>query len=340
MDNQLKNFVEKFFINLGAQVILQGDYILVSNVPESFEKFYGKNSPYKFVFSSQKMSSDSSLVEKGSYTLKAISNYLENSGETTLLKINFECDGENEIRKRIKISNSKIKKFLPKKKYSIFFRFTFHTTYQYLNKKKKIINEIYVHEGKIINGNLKDYPVSEGKRNEIRIPDIKESYFIAKEELKNKLVEETEKFKEKLSGKLNREIERIEKHFSNEEEEIEINLKKAEEKLEELLIEADSSKISRQKSLIKNLKEKLNIEEKTREKNQAILIEKNRYGLNVNNKLFNTTLIYHPIFSYDVELKNNSSNKKIEISFNPLTQEISLPKCESCQEEIDEIYLC
>lgn len=334
------DFVVKFFRSLGANVVLQGDLIIVQNVPLHFQKFYGKNEPYKFSLKKSLENSDCEFLEKGSYTMKTISSYLENSGETTLLKINFNSNFEEEIKKRLKFPNSRIVKISPKKKYDLFFRFTFHSSFQYLNEKDKVINEIYVHNNKVINGDLKDYPVVEGNRSDIRIPDMKEAYFVAKENLKKILKNKTEIIANDLNKKLEKAIERIEKHFKTEGEELYDNLQKAVEKFNEAVNENDEPKIERQKKNLSNLKSKLNPNERKKDMDRSILIEKNRHGLNVNNKLFNTTLIYHPIFCSTLYLKNGSAKSKITVSFNPLLKKVEDVYCENCGTEMNDIYLC
>ena len=212
-DLQLPEFIEKFFQNLGADVVFQGDYLIVSNVPEEFEKFYEKKAPYKFVFKNEHQTGDSDLIEKGSYALKTISSYLENSGQITLLKINFKNLPEDEIKKRINTPNSKIEQFSPKKRFNFFFRFTFHTTYQYLNESEKIINDIHIYNGELIEGDLSNYSLEEGIKEERKVPDMKESYFIAKDELKKVILSKTEQVARDLNLRLDKEKRRIEEHF-------------------------------------------------------------------------------------------------------------------------------
>ncbi|NCN86322.1 hypothetical protein GW932_00670 [archaeon] len=339
MENQLLNFVEKFFKNLGAKTNYEGNILTITNVPASFQKFYGKNEPY--LFSTKiKHNPEVEFLEKGGYALKAISTFLENSGQTTLLKINFEIDPEEEIKKNINLKNSRLMKLVSKKKFDIFFRFTFHTSFQYLNEREKIINEIYVHDNKVINGDLKGYPVIEGSKSEIKIPDMKEAYFLSKEELKKLLENKTNEITIFLNKSLEKDTKRIENHFLSEEKELTDNLGKLKEKLKELELEGDVEKIKKQKKAIETIKEKLNPVEREKDKARSIMIERVKHGLNVNNKLFNTTLIYHPIFSYDTTIKNEDTKKIIELNFNPLTSTLEKLKCDVCSSETNEIYLC
>ncbi len=340
MEKELIEFIEKFFRNLGATVVLQGDFLIIANIPRAFEKFYGKKSPYKFVFDSNKLTEDSELIEKGAYILKAISNYLENSGQTTLLKINFEIEPLEEIKKRIRLSNCQIGKLIPKKQNGFFFRFRFHTIFQYLNQKEKLVNDIYVHNGKAVEGNLSDYPVEEGKKEEVRIPDIKEPYFIAKDELREKIKNKTGELVLNLNSKFEIEKKRIEEHFLKENKEFSELLMKSENRLTELESTPDEEKISRQKKTIKGIKEKINYEELEKDKGRAIQIEKQKHSLNINNKLFNTTLIYYPLYVFDCVLKSTFSKRIIEVSYDPLTEILKEITCESCEKKTKEIFLC
>jgi hypothetical protein len=311
---ELIDFVEKFFINLKAQVLKQGGILKVSNVPFSFEKFYGKKSPYEFVFRAEDKNPENELIKNGSFLLKTISNFLDNSRKTTLLKINFDFNPDS-FHEKIKLNNCIIEKLSPKKKYNFFFRFTFHTSFRYLNEKEKMINEIYVFDNKVINGDLSNYKVIEGNSKEVILPNIKTPYELAKEKLKelNKL--KISLISEELEKKLSKEIERIESHFGKENQ--------------ELIKKNPEENILREKS-----------EAFKKDKAREIEIEKQRHSLNLGIKLFNTTLIYYPIFTYDCFLSNKENKRIIEISFDPLLKEMNKLFCESCKEKTDEIYFC
>jgi hypothetical protein len=339
-DSQLPPFIEKFFQNLGADIILQGDYLIVSNVPGDFEKFYGKKSPYKFVFKEEHQTGDSDLIEKGSYALKTISSYLENSGQITLLKIKFENAGEEDIKKRINTPNCRIKKFLPKKRFNFFFRFTFHTTYQYLNESEKVINDIHIYNGEPIEGDLSHYYLEEGTKEEIKVPDMKESYFISKDELKKVILPKTEQVARDLNLRLEKEIRRIEEHFMQEEKETKEKIEKATDRLHEFELIGDAEKIYKQIDLIRSLKQKTNFEELELDKSRAIQLEKQKHMLNINNKLFNTTLIYYPLNVFDVTLASPHKERVIEISFDPLTEKLTPLFCETCEKETNDLHLC
>jgi len=339
MENKLLNFVKKFFLNLGANAVYENNVLTINRVPLNFQKFYGKSEPYKFE-SNKTNNKAIEFLEKGSYTLKAIKSYLEDAGQTTLLKLDFNCNPIEEIKKVITTPNAKLYEFRNKRKNNIFFRFTFHTSFQYLNEREKIINEIYIHDGKVIDGNLNDYSVIEGTKREIEIPDMKEPYFIAKEKLKEMLKDKTNEISSSLNKVLENEIRRIENHFRNEDKEIHVNLKKAVQKLNALINELDYEKVEKQKIVLHKLKLKLSPEERLNDKERTIGIEKTKHGLNINNKLFNTTLIYNKVFSYNATLKNEHVSSIVELSYDPLTKTVSKVNCNSCTNEITELCLC
>lgn len=340
METKLIDFIEKFFRNLGASILFESNGIVIFKVPESFEKFYGKKSPYKFVFRKQDEVNDFEFVDKTTYIIKAISSYLENSGQTTLLKIDFKIDPIEKITKALTLDNAKLVKLDPKKRHNFFFRFTFHTTFQYINENEKSINDIYVFEGKIIDGDLSSYPVLEGNKDEIKVPDMKEAYFIAKDELKKRIESKTEEIAQELNSRLDVEKDRIESHFLQELKEHKENLEKSTKKLIEIGREGDMEKISKQKKLIESLREKTNVMEFERDKLRAIQLEKQKHMLNVNNKLFNTTLIYYPLFTHNATIKNAHAKKVIEFIFDPISDEVKPIACEICEGKTKKISLC
>ncbi|MDP2947874.1 MAG: hypothetical protein Q8N88_07195, partial [Nanoarchaeota archaeon] len=66
-----------------------------------------------------------------------------------------------------------------------------------------------------------------------------------------------------------------------------------------------------------------------------------KHSLNIDNKLINTTLIYYPVFSFNIFLKGDgSSGRFVDMTYNPLTKEINKVFCESCGAEIKQISLC
>ncbi|MCW8965399.1 MAG: hypothetical protein OQK82_01735 [Candidatus Pacearchaeota archaeon] len=314
MNSKLPTLIEKFFLNLKADITKKENALIVTNVPANFEKFYGKKSPYEFVFDKTHKTQTNELIENSHFLLKTISNFLDNSGKTTLLKIQFNFDKEN-IKNKIKLNNCQIEKLIPKKKHNFFFRFTFHTTFQYLNEKEKMINEIYIYNNEIINGNLSNYNIIEGSTKEVILPEIKEPYTLAKEKLKELINPKTISISQELSKKLDKEINRINSHF--------------EIVKQELHTKNPDQKTTQEKQ------EELNLD-----KQRELDIEKQRHSLNLGTKLFNTTLIYYPVFTYDCFLKNHKNKRIIELSFDPLLEKTKEIFCESCKQKTPEIFFC
>jgi len=339
MQNPIQSFVEKFFNNLGANIQPKENSIEISNVPQDFQKFYGKKEPYKLSFEPIQ-DQEIEFIDKSNYLIKAISSYLETSGKTTLLKIDFDTSRKDKVLSLIKTPNAVLGRANELRKYNLFFRFTFSTTFQYLNEKEKIINDIYVKDNKIINGNLKGYPLIEGKKSEIKIPDPKEAYEVAKERLKDIIEARTQMVSEELNERLEKEIERVEVHFRAESKELGDNLRKNSVRLEQAKAQEDFDKIQRIGKTLQELKQQSNNQEFEKEKQRAIQLEIQRHMLNINNKLFNTTLIYYPLLAFSVSLENSEAKKNFEVSLDPLTGEANLPKCEVCQEPINELVLC
>src|SRR3989339_679929 len=185
-------------------------------------------------------------------------------------------------------------------------------------------NDIYLYENKIIDGDLASYIITEGNKRDVIMPDIKEPYNIAKEKVKELTQPKITSLAKNLSEKLSKEIERIDKHFIKEIQELKNNLKKSAKKTE--------------KEINEELEKKINEFEKDKER--AINIEKQKHSLNLNTKLFNTTLIYYPVLNYDCYLINEHGKRIIEVSFDPLTKELKQIFCESCENKIEIINLC
>jgi|APSaa5957512576_1039674.scaffolds.fasta_scaffold07654_6 hypothetical protein len=339
MQNPIQQFVEKFFKNLNATISLENNSLKITNVPEAFQKYYGKKEPYLLTFEPNS-NPEIEFIDKSNYLIQAISGYLDSSGKTTLLKIDFDVSRPDKILNLIKTPNASLGRANLLRKNSIFFRFTFHTVFQYLNEREKIINEIYTSEDKIIDGDLKGYPVVEGSKSDIKIPDPKEAYSVAKGRLKNIIETRTQMISEELNQRLEKEIDRVETHFRAENREDEENLRRNLVRLEQAKAQEDFEKIQRQGKLIQELKAKINPEDASNEKQRAIQLEMQRHMLNINNKLFNTTLIYYPLLAYSVSLENTNAKRNFEISLDLLTGKPKFPKCDVCSEEINELVLC
>ena len=233
-------------------------------------------------------------------------------------------------------------------KNNFFYRFTFHTNFHYLSEKEQIINEIYVHNNEIVQGDLSGYPVLEGRKQDISLEDIKKNYQIAKKEISPLIENKTKQIAEKLNQKLELEIQRIKKHFEQLKKEINEKIKTENEKLDFFKNQLNNSEEENQKILKKIQRIEKNIE-KIKKNNDFYKIEneekftikdlKQKHSLNIDNKLFNTTVIYYPLFTF-ILIFNNNLKKQVKLTFNPLTNEIGKIFCNQCQKEINELCFC
>jgi hypothetical protein len=345
---ELKNFVERFFTNLKSDLIWEGNILKIDKVPIDFENFYGKKSPYVLVFDKEdiKLSNDSELITKGSTIIRVMTNYLESMGQTTLLKINFP-NSEEEIKKFLKFQNCQVhsisKKIIP----DYILRFTFSTSLQYLNEKEQIMNNLYVNREKVIDFNLELYGVSEGKKEEIDLKDIKNYYNLAKEKLKLLLESKTLEIGTALNNKLDKEINRITEHYSHQIKEIQDEIDKNINQLNLLEGQLKGStdknieiKINKVKEHLKNIEKENKISNFEKEKEFFINDEIHKHSLNIQNKLINTTIIYYPIFKFSIFLKSQDAGRSIEVIYNPLKKELNSVNCETCSKELSELFLC
>lgn len=347
----IKTFCIGFFKNLKSEVEEKEDIIEVKNVPKEFEEFYGKKSPYSLVFDPEKNNDNAELIVKGSYLLKAMTKYLENHGQTTLLKMNFEIDPKEELKKYLRLKNCEIANYTKIVQNDFIIRFTFQTTFQYLNEKEQILNSIYVYNNEVVeNFDPSNFPLIEGKKEDMIIKDFKEPYSIAKSYLKSLLENKTNQVSNLLSKKLEKEINRVKEHYASQITENDNLLMKHQEQLTALELQLPKSldkeskqisqKIKRLKETIESLKKSDAIDKLKKEEDFFINDEIYKHGLGINNKLINTTIIYYPIFKFSLFIKNNLGGTMINMEFNPLFKKLSPIKCESCKKEIKEIFLC
>ncbi len=353
----IKKLTENFFINLKCNIAWDNNVLIVNKVPQDFEKLYEKSSPYAFSFDEEtsKNIPESELITKGSLLLKLMANYLNNKAQTTILKLNFEPDLKEMITSSIDFKDHQISNINKTIKYDYIFRFTFLTTLQYLNEKEQIITAIHMMDNKILEDfNTNKYQTLAGKKEEIKSDlseETKASYNIAKENLKTKLQGKTKEVSELLQKSQESAFNRINSHINHRIEELQkihnSNIKnlqlskeklpKTNEKNKQVLLE----RIKRLEETINNSKINEEIEKLEKEKQFFLNDEKQKHSVNLNNSLMNTTIIYYPIFDFNVKLKTkNIKDKEISFNFNPLNNELSKIHCESCKQEIDEIILC
>ena len=334
--SELIAFFEDFFVQIKSEVKRNGNCLTIVNVPQSFEKFSGKKGPYKFSFDRE--TEDYEFISGNHYLIKTIKEFLEGHGEATLLKAKFDIDIKEELPKIIPFLNCKIKSVNKLILYDKIIQFSFSTTFRYLNESKVVVNKIFVREGKVIeNPNIEKF--SEGDKKDLQNLNIEKDYEIAKEEIKKKILPEVEKLKIELNIRLSEEISRIEKLYEE-------NSKEFKEKEESILKQIENNKDNEEKKkkldkMIENLHEGGNLKNIKEEKEEFIQKEIKKYGLKIDNKLINTTIIYFPIYRLNLTLELQKDNFKIiEIVYNPLDKKISPLFCKSCKKELKEIILC
>jgi hypothetical protein len=348
MDGQIKSFTLEFFKNLKCNITQNGDILIIEDVPKSFEDLYGKAAPYKISFSGKIEGTE--FVGKGSQFLTAMTKYLEGAGKTTLLKIDFNVDPMKEIEKTLSLKNCKIDNLTKKHKNNFFSRFTFMTTFRYLNESEQVINEIYVHNGKIVNGDLSGYTILEGDSDESSSKNIEKDYSIARESLKDSLKDKTNKIGEILGSRLEKEIERIREHYKNLLGEMGGDLGGQLEKIKEAELQlrvAEGEELGVLRDRVDRLKKSLlkmgDDDAKSRvlkEQEFTIKDATHKHSLNIDNKLVNTTVIYYPVFSFNLFLKGDDSGRFVEMVYDPLTRDLKDLICESCSKKISRLNLC
>jgi hypothetical protein len=342
---ELINFTAKFFESLGCKDSWDGKVLKIDNVPESFEKTYRKG-PYIIVFDKKNLDDKKIFMGPGEEIFRLITDALKKTASTTLLKMKFEINPKKIIEKNLSFKNSCISEIKNVQEMNFFYRFIFQTNFTYLNKKEQIINEIYIHDGEAVKGDLEGYPIEEGKKEEVSTKEIEKNYEIAKSKLKEMITLKTEEISEKLDKKLSKEIERIDKYY-------ETNAKETQDKIEiekqrilqlkENLHKPDKrealEKIRRSEKSIEKLKSDSDAEKSIKEKITAINDEKQKHSLNVDNNLLNTTVIYYPVFTFCI-IFDKDIRKKLAIDYNPLKNKLGAIKCDSCGKPIKNINFC
>jgi len=348
MNENIRNFVEEFFKSIKAEIKTNEDRIIISNIPKPFEDFYGKKGPYVLVFSKtlSERIPEAELITKGNYLLSAISSYLEDKGQATLLKLNFKVNTDD-IKGYLKLRNCEINKTILGEKNEYLVRFTFITNFQYLNEREQLINSVYATKDKIFIFDLTKYDYCEGEKRSLQMPDLKIDYEKAKEEIKNIVKPKVLDLSIKLREKLKKEVERIKNHYESQIKEIDekmLNFEKQINDLETGNTQGDLKnipiRINKLKEMIEELKKSNKKEELEKEMKFFLNDEINKHSLSINNKLINTTIIYYPLYEFSLFLKNSEINKQISLTYNPLEKDITKLICDSCKGETKEINLC
>ncbi len=356
MTERFEEFVLNFFRKIKCNVADDGIGYTITNVPKSFLDILKKNEPLKISFN---LNENYDFIDNNSQILKSIEKYLESAGRTTLLKIDFEVNPEEEIRKNINLKNCEINNIEKKHINNFFTRISFLSVFNYLNEREQVLNEIYIHNKKVVLGDLSGYKIVEGSNTDIQLDKLKDSYDIAKEELKKLLESKTTEIGNNLSLGLNKELNRISEYYNIRLSELGGDLSKQIERIEELELElriCEDGKKEDLKTRIEKLKKGLlkigtdDAKERIlKEKEFSIQNAKQKFSLNITNKVINTTIIYYPIYDFKLILKsdvkknpknNNQISHIISINYDPLTKELSGLFCDNCNKKLNEVLLC
>lgn len=348
-NEKLRNFFYKFFSNLGCNVTMTpcSTGIDVEKVPESFEKFVGKKSPYFFSF--QEPIQGYEFIDNNHYIIKSIQEYLENRGETTLLEILIEIDPKILIPKKFSLKNSEVANFTKKVHYKFINRFSFLTEFQYLNETKKLLNSIFVKEGEIIDFDLEKYNVSSGNKRHLKEPSIEKDYNLSKQELQKRTQIKTQEIAEDLNKKLEFEIKRIKDHYEkifqeHKEEFLKLNQEISQLEQKKQLSNFNDTeinlKLNKLRSNLLELENDEGIKKLKQEEEFFIQDETKKHSLNIKNKLINTTIISFPVFEFDIFLKNFKSGRIIKIFYDSLCETFSKLDCDVCKENLNDLIIC
>lgn len=346
--NQIKKFSEEFFRNLKCSVNWDDGFLCVDNVPRSFEDLSGKVAPYRlsFVFGED----DSIFVGKGSPMLVAMMKFLEGVGKTTLLKIDFGVNAEAEIRKRINFKNCEIGELEKSYRNNFFSRFSFVTSFSYLNECERVVSEVYVHDGEVVEGDLDGYSVVEGARLTIDGDSVKKDYGIARQRAVELTSGKQGEIGDILKERVDAEVARIRGHYDRQLGEVGGDLNGRLERMKRLELELRSAgdgergglreRLDRMRAGLVKAGEDEVRGRILREMETTIQDVRQKFSLNVSRKLVNTTVIYYPVYLFQLCVKGGDVKSCIEVSYDPLTKSFDGLNCEGCGAEIVNLSLC
>lgn len=264
---------------------------------------------------------------------------MENVAEKSFLKIEIDADPSDEFMKRISFPNSEVKRMVFREKPGFFYRFNFETIFDYLGKKERVLNSVYIFNGHPIKGDLSEYSVLPGNEKEVKVPDYKNDYFLAKEELKKLVQAKTNEISRMLKSYLEKENEKIEESFVSETRKFRDSLSDVAEKLMEFTKNGEMGKLKEQKQKIAALREELNFDEIEKDKMRAMQLESQKHLLNVDNRLVKTTIIYYPTYDFSIEVVKDKIKKAFRAHYDPVSEAVSGLICESCSDEMKEVVV-
>jgi len=332
----------------------------IPQAPKQFEEIYGKKAPYKLVFSLNKHNTTqgSELIAKGSYFLSSMKEYMEDKGQTSLIKLSIKTP--DSIIKSIPLGNCLVLKTQKNISYNFLPEFTLLSLSQALNEKKQFLKKYLINNNQILDMDLTEFKCSKPNPNEIPSLDISEQFDIAKNNFKEDIQENILPIKIKLKEKLQTELERINEYYSNQikekDEEIEIcrrKINKMKQDLRHTFYERDVNTLKRNikdsEVRLDMLKKKGYKERLDEEKEFHLRDEMDKHALIIENKLVNASIFYYPIITFSLALtqkskiKSSKKSKTIEIPYDSLFKKFNFESliCESCKKKnIKEINIC
>ncbi len=331
----IKQLIVGFFKSLKCEISETSNSILIKKIPDKVWKAFGLSDSIEVNFTNNGYGI---FIDSSSELYRKIKDYLKTNPSKTLLKIDFEFPSN--IKERIPLRNCSVAKIEKKHENNYFSRFTILTTFRYVNKSEQVLNEIYVHEGKIVLGDLKEYDVKEGNAEDASTDHLAADYDVAKHTLHDLIDKKVEAISLVLDEELNKEVLRIEEHYSSILGEFNLNKSRLVERIKEANLSGESEKLKKLNELFENNFCEREFQKILNDKKAIIDNEKMKFSLDVENKLINTTIIYYPVFKIFLSLDEAGFKKSLEVMFNPLTQEITNFACDSCKALLDQINIC
>ena len=353
-----KKLILEFFKDY--KPIEKNNVLTISKAPKEFESIFEKKAPYKLVFSLEKYNAtpNSEFITKGSYFLSSLKEFMENKGQTSLIKLNIKISPL--LIKKIPLGNCSILKTQKKVFYNFLPEFTFFSNLQALNEKRQLLKKYLIKDKEILDLDLTKFNFLKSNPKEIPNQDLKEQYEITKNDFKKYLKENIKDFKINLKEKLEIEFQRIKKYYltqikekDDETDTCQRKINNLKSKLKHTYYKRDINTLKRNikdsKVRLEMLKKRgynkrLNAEEKFHLRDEI-----DKHALIIENKLVNVTIFYYqtPVFSLSLNKKSKNNpleiSKTIEILYDSLFKKFELGSltCESCKKNnINEINLC
>ena len=227
LNDPLRSFSVQFFKELGASVSYSGDFLEITGVPAKFQKFYGKNEPYRLVFDKSRATSNVELVTSESYLLKMMKSYLDDVGDSVLLSLNYPLSIDSFLRKNFELHDCSISKATATLNPNFLFKFTFQTTYKYLNEEEKLITEVFIDKGAVVSPELSAFTTSSLNKKDIDMTQLRGYYSVAKEHIKETINNRTLIIASVLEDSLSKEILRVNSYYEQQIKEIDAQIMKA-----------------------------------------------------------------------------------------------------------------